>query len=435
MHVKGPNILIIVTDDQRDTLRAMPNTRRLFGRGGTRFTSSFATTPLCCPSRASIFSGQYAHNHRVTHNTRPKRLDQHSTLQHYLDEAGYQTAAVGKYFNDWDLANDPPSFDDWAIGREGYYNVSLNSNSEQSKLRGYFTNYIADRAVSDLEAFDPHRPWMLYIATTAPHPPFRVERRFRRAPVGTWDGNAAVEEIKRRDKPVVKQQRKFDRAESERVETHVFGPRAALALGRSIRARQIRTLMSVDRLVARVFSKLKERGEQNETLAFFLSDNGTLWGEHGLIGKRLPYSQSVGIPLLMRWPRHVATDARDDRMAANIDIAPTVLDAVGLRPDPDYPIDGASLLRLSSRRRLLLEQWGGGAGRWASLRTPRYQYVEYYRGGHARSVRSREYYDLVSDPWQLHNLLGDRTRSNDPDVERLSRHLASDRRCAGVSCP
>lgn len=432
---ESPNVLIFVTDDQRDSLEAMPRTKRWFSQGGKRFTEAFATTPLCCPSRASIFSGRYAHNHKVTNNPIPERLDQRSTLQRYLQEAGYQTAAVGKYFNGWDLSEDPPFFDDWAISNGGYYNTPFNSNGRDRNVRHYSTRYIRARAIADLGSFDPDRPWLLYVATSAAHDPFTPEKRFRNASVARWHGNPAVREVDRRDKPLIKQQRKFDQRKSERVEGHVFDPTAALAKGRSIRSAQLRALMSVDRLIDRVLDKVKQRGEGRETLAFFLSDNGSLWGEHGLIGKRNAFSPSVEIPLLMRWPGHVAKGATSKQLTANIDIAPTVLDATGIRPDPDYPIDGQSLLQRPERKRLLLEQWGGGPGTWASIRTRTYQYVEYYARRKGRSPTSIEYYDLVSDPWQLHNLLGDRKKSNDPDVRRLSRRLAVDRRCAGESCP
>lgn len=431
----SPNVVIFVTDDQRDSLEAMPHTRRWFQQGGKRFTEAFATTPLCCPSRASIFSGQYAHNHKVTNNPIPERLDQTSTLQHYLREAGYQTAAVGKYFNGWDLSEDPPSFDEWAISNGGYYNTSFNSNGRDQNVRRYSTDYIRDRALANLESFDRDGPWLLYIGTSAAHDPFISAPRFRNAPVGTWPGNPAVREVNRRDKPLIKQQRKFDQEKSERVESHVFGPHRALVEGRSIRRHQLRTLMSVDRLVDRVLDKVKQRGEEKETLSFFLSDNGSLWGEHGLVGKRNAYTPSVEIPLLMRWPGHVRPGATSDDITANIDIAPTVLDAAGVDPDRTHPIDGRSLLQRTERDRLLLEQWGGGPGTWASIRTRTYQYVEYYRSARGKSIRSREYYDLDSDPWQLHNLLGDRKKSNDPNVRRLSRRLAVDRRCVGGSCP
>ncbi|MDQ3981835.1 MAG: sulfatase-like hydrolase/transferase, partial [Actinomycetota bacterium] len=192
-------------------------------------------------------------------------------------------------------------------------------------------------------------------------------------------------------------------------------------------------LYSVDDQVEQVFRVLRELGEEQDTLAVFMSDNGFLWGEHGIVGKRYAYTQSVQIPLLVRWPGHVEPDSVDDRLAANLDLAPTLLDAAGARlPDE---LDGTSLLGEQTRERLLIEQWADEetyVPTMAAVRTSDYQYVEYYAG---RRVVARQYYDLARDPWQRRNLLGDADLGNDPDVEALSRALGVDRRCRGRSCP
>ena len=105
-----------MTDDQRadGTMDVMPKTRQWFEDGGVRFSRAFATTPLCCPSRASVFSGRYTHNHGVFTNDMATALDQRFTIQAYLKAVGYKTGIFGKYFNAWNLFQNPPSFDDWA---------------------------------------------------------------------------------------------------------------------------------------------------------------------------------------------------------------------------------------------------------------------------------------------------------------------------------
>lgn len=107
---RRPNVLIILTDDQRatDTLRVMPGTRRWFERGGTRFSNAFATWPLCCPSRASILTGRYPHNHGVFSGDSAPSLDPTTLIQRHLKSVGYSTAMVGKYFRHWDLRSRPP---------------------------------------------------------------------------------------------------------------------------------------------------------------------------------------------------------------------------------------------------------------------------------------------------------------------------------------
>jgi arylsulfatase A-like enzyme len=209
--------------------------------------------------------------------------------------------------------------------------------------------------------------------------------------------------------------------------------------GAHVRRVQLRTLMSVDDMVGELFARLDALGEAEDTLAIFLSDNGLLWAEHGLYGtKRYPYLPSIDITMFLRWPGRVDEGVVDDRLAANIDIAPTVFQAAGLTPPTDPPMDGASLLEPSSRERLLLEYFVSPdepvVPTWAGTITDRYEYVEWYGGG-GSAITFREYYDLRRDPWQLRNLFGDRSATNDPDVGPLHAHVVADRTCAGVDCP
>jgi N-acetylglucosamine-6-sulfatase len=170
-----------------------------------------------------------------------------------------------------------------------------------------------------------------------------------------------------------------------------------------------------------------------------MSDNGYLWGEHGLAlnsGKRPPYVPSVKIPMVLRWPGRVPAGETTRRLAANIDVAVTALDAAGVESRPRWPLDGRSLLRDRARRRLLLEYWVdvGRTPEWAATQTAAYQYIEYYEED-GSTVAFREYYDLLGDPWELRNLLADRGRRNDPNVDYLSERLDEDRRCEGAECP
>lgn len=417
-----PNILIVVTDDQwfGDSLSVMPQTVRVFGGGGTEFTNAFATTPLCCPSRASIMTGRYAHNHGVRSNRQVENLDHDSTIQRYLQEAGYQTAIVGKYFNKWPILERPPYFDRWSIFRGGYYHSLFNIDATMRFVRNYSTTFIskqARRVASSFEIEDA-APWFIYVAVPAPHEPFTARPRYEEAEVPDFVPNPAVRERDRSDKPPFILDRIVGRRKVERRRTA-----------------QLRTLMSVDDLVAELFAHLDAIAETTDTLAFFLSDNGYMLGEHRIMKKRLPYSGAVRIPLLARWPGRLEAGATDHRLAATIDIAPTILEAAGLEPDPDFPMDGTSLLQASDRERLLLEHWGQESEpTWAATWTPSYEYTEYYKRDD-RTVRYREYYDLETDPWQLVNLLGDGDPRNDPNTLLLSQILGLDRACRGDLCP
>lgn len=190
-----------------------------------------------------------------------------------------------------------------------------------------------------------------------------------------------------------------------------------------------------------VFEALRDLDEDSNTLAFFMSDNGFLMGEHGLRLKRFPYPMSQEIPLFMRWPDGgVPGGEMDDRIAANIDILPTVIEAAGLEDTLEHKVDGLSLSGFEQRNRLLLEHFADNRRQvptWASLITDREQYTEYYQLDGQTRVFS-EYYDIVDDPWYLTNTLGDDDPLNDPDpltIQGLSDQLRADRECAGASCP
>jgi len=423
---KRPNILLIVADDQRaaGTFGVMPRTRRLFMKRGTRFTNVFASTPTCCPSRASILTGRYTHNHDVktNRNTAPLRNHQRRTLQHELDRAGYRTALLGKFFNVWPLRQDPRFFDRWTFMRGGYYDARVNVNGDMRTIRKYSTDFIAERTRRFLDLFEENDadPWFMHVNVFAPHVPYVAGRKYRDARVPAWKPNPAIRERDRSDKPRFVRKSVVDLNESRRL-----------------RRSQLRTLMSVDDLVARVFAKMGALDETRDTLAIYTSDHGYLWGEHGRYWKRAPYTPSVKMPFVMRWPSRVAEDAVDDRLAANVDLAPTILDAAGLLDSASYVIDGKSLLREDARDRVLLRYWqerGHGFPDWASLRTHDYQYVEYYGDG-LDDVIAVEYYDLKKDPWQLRNLLHDGDRRNDPPLKRVKAQLRRDMRCRGADCP
>jgi arylsulfatase A-like enzyme len=421
-----PNVLIIVTDDQRiGSLSVMPQTRHYFLQGGTNFTQAFVTTPLCCPSRSSIFSGLYAHNHGVVNNGPglAENLDQKTLVQYYLHRDGYRTGLFGKYLNKWKTSQAPPNFDDFSFfsKAEPYHGGSWNHNGTLVSPKTYSTTYVkrlAERFLHSSEHRDA-KPWFLYLATAAPHGPSIAQHRYKNAAVPSWKGEPAVFEKDRSDKP-----------------PYVLQDNAGLARGRSVRKRQLRSLMSVDDMVGQLLGLLRRLGEERRTLVFFISDNGVTWGDHGLKGKIVPYTPSIEVPMMMRWPGHVAAGRSDSSLVANIDIAPTIMDAVGL--SPVHPMDGHSLLGQQTPRRSILNEYTWMAKynvpTWASIRTDTFQYIEdYNRAG--TKIRFREYYDLKRDPWQLHNLLGDRNPGNDPSVQTLSRRLAQERTCAGPDCP
>jgi arylsulfatase A-like enzyme len=414
-----PNILVIMTDDQRArgtvTAQAMPDTKVLFQDQGTNFVNAFATTPLCCPSRASFLTGQYAHNTGVRINADGEKLDHGTTIQRYLQDAGYQTGIVGKFLNDWPLDRNPPYFDRWSLIGTGYSNPSVNRDGTVIEGTGYSTDITAKESLRIMEAFEAEdsRPWMLLVWTRAPHGPFDPEPKYAEAPVTTWDGNPAVHENDLSDKPPYVRENKDP---------------TTLADGRKLRKGQLRLLMSVDDMVRGIFDLLETNAE--DAMSFFLSDNGFMWGEHGQQGKTRPYNHSAAIPLYFRWPGQVSPGTVDTRLVANIDVAPTIFEVTGVTPQ--HVVDGRSLLSDHSRDRLLLESWNQvhRIPNWFQYRAVDRWYTEYRAEG---NVVFREHYDLGDDPWELRNKAASGPLSK---RERLMRsQLALDRKCAGETCP
>jgi hypothetical protein len=390
-----PNVLIIMTDDQRassDGLSVMDDLQAIYGGGGTYYPNAVATTPLCCPSRASIMTGRYAHNTGIQHND-GNGLDQTTTLQYHLQQhLGYETALIGKYLNDF--IGTPPYFDLVAL-KTGYGDPSTSS---------YATTFIRDRAVEFLNAAEQNdsQPWLMYLTPFSPHAPAVPETKYADAPVPAWEDNPARTETDLSDKPAFVLQHQASKTEVQ-----------------ALRINMIRTLYSVDDLIAGVFARLDELGEGN-TIAFFLSDNGYQWYEHGLEKKDKPYSDSVRVPFFVRWPGHVAAGAVDGKIVANIDIAPTVYDAIGYSP-ANYVPDGRSILT-SQRQVILTEDWGPT---FLSLWTPDWMYAEWGDG-------FLEYYG-PTDPWQLDN--GFETGAPPPNAEQLHSQLQSYATCVGNQCP
>lgn len=426
-----PNVLVIVTDDQRTGLSVMPNTRKYLVRQGVKYPNAYVTTPLCCPSRSSIMTGRYAHNTGVTSNGgMAGALDQQTTIQHYLHQAGYRTGLFGKFLNGWHF-KDPPYFDHYALTRgRTYYDGTYNVDGTLRTVHKYSTTFLGDQALNFISGSSsaPNRPWYAYLAFIAPHAPFTAQARYQDASVPRWNGDPAVFEKDRSDKP-----------------RYVRRQNATFNDGATIASKQYRTLLSVDHQIGRILGKLKSDGQLANTAVFFISDNAYMWGEHGLLGKGYPYPEDDRVPMLVRYPHHVGAGTTDRRMAANIDIAPTIYDLAGIHPPIE--LDGRDLLDHSwQRSRLLIEFWcyQKSCRPFTSDLTPTHQYTEYYKGDAYQQdgsyiVSFREYYNLSRDPWELTNLLHDGKPGTGPSssrLDRLHRRLKRERSCRGSDrCP
>jgi len=405
-----PNFLIIVTDDQRfDTMDYMPNTQKLIFDQGVTFSSGYITTPFCCPSRSSILTGLYAHDHYVFVNTDKLRLP---TVVEDLHKNGYYTGLVGKYLNSWN-GEARPEFDYWVSFYGGtvpsYYDPELNINGTWEKKTGYMTYLFEDYVKEYLDkATGQRKPFFLLFAPNAPHAPFTPLKEdkgllidlppFRPPNYNEEDVSDKPSSIA--NKPLL----------DEEVATDID----------NTRRRQLLTLISLDRSIGAIMEKLKETGELDNTVVIFISDNGKHWGEHRMDTKSTAYEEAVKVPFAMRYPPLVPTPYIDDGLVANIDIAPTVYELSETKM-PEV-IDGLSLVNLLTRKgdwrsSLLLEAWPD-RGNWVSIHTDQYVYIE--------TVNDKsEFYDLAVDPYEMENAIDDPQYQS--IIQELKQELQKDK--------
>ena len=433
-----PNLVVVMTDDQTVAgMQALPKTRRLIGDAGVSFDDFHVTDPLCCPSRATFLTGQYAHNHGVHSNGGPlayPALRERHTLGVWLQGAGYRTVHVGKYLNGYGLERPqrvPPGWSEWHAlvdpSTQHYYDYLINENGTvrrySSSPGDYKTRVLGREAVTAIRtAASDEQPLFMFVGFNAPHAPSTPAPRDEGAFTGTpQPPSPAFDEDDVSDKP------SFIRD---------LPPLSPEALARidSRRQRTLESLLAVDREVARIVAELRRQDELERTYILFTSDNGYLAGEHRIeFGKLLPYQASTQVPLLIRGPA-VAGGETVAALAGNVDLAPTLLELAGAEADVD--LDGRSLIPFleqpgrSTTRPLLIESLVRDRSTfygypYGAIRTDRHLYVEYATG-------DLELYDLASDPFEL------RSRADAADYadarQALTRALARLRDCAGEGC-
>ena len=463
-----PNIVVVMTDDQTaEELAAMPATNELIAGKGVTFERAFVSYPVCCPSRATYLTGQYAHNHGVMGLYPPTggygRLDKANTLPVWLRRAGYHTSHIGKFLNgygDQEPADVPPGWDDWhaTVDYSTYrmWGYTLNDNGRFRRYGRpfdelpafYQTNVLTEKALALIDERAGRGPFFLSLNYLAPHhEDRRIQRRTGRI-VRSAPGDegalashplrlpASFDEADISDKPrfLRRRARPLTPADVARIRKDAFSRRDAL--------------LAVDRGVARIVSELREHRQLRNTFIVFTSDNGYMQGQHRVrSGKMLPYDPSSQVPLLIRGPG-IPAGERSRELVANVDLAPTVAQIA--RAAPSVTADGRSLLPFARRpglrsRRAILHETGGK--RWVGLRgqdespnrgrslrrvltyravrTAGWLYVR-YRGG------SSELYDLRRDPHQLDS------RHADPAYRRTRRALQRELRrlahCRGDAC-
>lgn len=414
-----PNILIILTDDQRyDTMDYMPQTKALIFDKGITFSKGYVTTPLCCPSRAAILTGTYDHTNGVLTNTDALSGP---TFVNSLHAAGYYTGMIGKYLNSWD-GTPRPEFDFWigSVKRE-YHNPHLNINGTWQQIQGYDTTILGGYALQFLDQAEKQgKPWLLYYSIHAPHAPATPD-----TPYATLYANQppfrppSFNEADISDKPYAQEIPLLTKAQIKGNDR--------------FRLMQLRSLKTVDDTVQQIMQNLTDHKLLDNTAIFYLSDNGMMWGEHRIaVAKVVPYEPSIRVPFAFSYPRLGVAPRVVDRLVANIDIAPTIYELAGITQHP--AVDGMSLIPLirgqgTWRDDLLIESWGVpdlspgdttadlGTGRfllkpYTAIHTDHYIYIDTIGYG-------PELYDLDKDPDEMQNVV------NDPSYAQVVKDLAA----------
>jgi N-acetylglucosamine-6-sulfatase len=437
-----PNVLVLMSDDQTlESLRVMGNVRTLLGNQGVTFDNNFVSYSLCCPSRSTFLTGQYAHNHHVMGNAPPNggydRLDHRNTLPVWLQKAGYVTIHLGKYLNGYGRVRQtevPAGWSEWygSIDPSTYqfYNYTLNENGRLVKYGATPAEYQADvyarKAVEIIrrQAADP-RPFFFSVAFLAPHsggprepgdppnmatpvPAPRHRNAFATAPLPHMP---SFNEVDVSDKP-------------SGIRTRPLLTQARINAIRENYQQRLESLLAVDEAVGEVVRALEATGEINRTYIIFTADNGFFHGEHRVpTGKVLLYEPSIRVPLIIRGPG-IPRGGHRSQLAANIDLAPTIVAAA--HAAPERVMDGRSLLPIA-RDRLLF--WGRDllleTPTYSAIRTPRWKYAEHVNG-------EKELYDLLTDKDEMVS------HHNDPRYagvqSALAERLLRLKGCTGLSC-
>ncbi|HAX68554.1 MAG TPA: sulfatase-like hydrolase/transferase [Anaerolineales bacterium] len=398
-----PNFLIILTDDQRaDTIQYMPRTKARIFEEGVTFEHGYATTPICGPSRRSLLTGMYAHTHGTLDNAEENFEDK--TFIDHLADNGYFTGLVGKYANTWN-GTPRPEFDYWVSIQNGssrYLNPRLNVNGEWSRHQGeYITDAFGRYALEFIEiASRKTRPFCLFFCPNAPHDPATPAEKDAATALELPEKPPSYNEADISDKPNwLANIPPMTDADMQNLE--------------AFKRDQILSLFSLDRAIDALLTRLDEEGLLDTTAIFFLSDNGKLWGEHRWTTKNSVYEESARIPFALRYPPLTSTPSVEERVVANIDIAPTVYELADI-PSPEG-VEGESLVDLLTpdgtdwREGILIEGWPG-RGFYSAYHMGDYVYVE------TRWDKS-EFYDLKKDPYQLENAI------DDPEYQTLIEHM------------
>lgn len=419
-HGGRPNVVVLLSDDQAFRIfdrSLMPNVFGQLVDRGAEFTRAYVNVSQCCPSRSSILTGLYAHDTGVDSNTTP--LDGQTPIRpvfaRALQDHGYRTGLFGKYLNS-EPCTPQPGWDRWVCSQDTEVHPTLNIDGQVVHSTGFTADVLARKAVNFIQVQKgAGRPFFVYYSPKDPHLPANDPRDKR--PVPPYQPPSYNADPNPGSKPAWTRLPPLDGPKLKKIQNW--------------HEKMTRQIPPLDKAMGTILSALGDQADN--TLVIFMSDNGFMYGEHRLTSKNQPYEESVRVPMVIRYPRvlpaarHFASTA----LVSNVDLAPTIMDAVGI----PWEADGLSLLPLLSgaeqkvRDGLLVEWCQAGHEQpcqaeargeelnvfqlpayWA-LETDRYVLVEYATG-------EAELYDLVADPYEMTNL------ASSPGASSLQRRLS-----------
>jgi N-acetylglucosamine-6-sulfatase len=441
-HAAGPNIVVIMVDDMpAHMLAQMPLTRSAIGSAGVTFNQAFTEFSLCCPSRVTFLLGQYAHNHHVESNIAPGggfqkfRPLQGQTIAVRLQGAGYRTAMIGKYVNQYPAPDDPlhvpPGWNNWVSLLRNVSEITTNSQINRNGMRGRLSGYQTDALATEARNFitqsvTANTSFFVWLSFSAPHMPATpASRHAELFASAAAPRTAAFNETNVSDKPALLRLPSLTSAQ--------------IAEADDAYRRQLRSLRAVDEAVRGLRDHLRSLGKLGSTYIFFVSDNGFHNGEHRMPisiggGKQFAYEVDLRIPLLVRGPG-VVHRINDGHMVVNVDLAPTIMAIAGLTSAANA-MDGRSLLPLLRgqtpsvwRRSFPIVKYVDPNQRqfpgYFGVRTTRYTWVEWANG-------QRELYDHIRDPQNLTNLASASTLAGvRTTLSAIARRLST---CARNTC-
>jgi N-acetylglucosamine-6-sulfatase len=435
-----PNVVFVLVDDLRwDELgctghpfASTPHVDRV-AREGANFRNAFASTPLCSPSRAAFLTGAYSHANGVIDNVARDALSHRLvTWPRLLHDAGYRTAFMGK----WHMGNDDsprPGFDHWVSfrGQGAYNNPALNVDGRSRSSEGYITDILTNYAVDFIRG-SRSQPFCLYVAHKAIHPNTQQRDDGSRADPSQSDAPEAFI-------PADRHKNLYVGAVPPRRGNYLKRPHGKPALQRHLAGvpplgpdtatkdavilARMRTMKAVDDSLGHILAALEARQVLDNTIVIFTSDHGFAYGEHCLgVERRLAYEETIRIPLLVRFPRRFRPKSTPSQFLLNVDVAASVLALAGITAPESF--HGRPFWATPHRDAVLIEYFSDttfprirNMGYYAA-RTQRWKYIQY------RDLEGAdELYDLSSDPFELNNVISEKTAPLQQIRQRLNMLL------------